>query len=196
MTEDIQRKSRKGAEYVIFSFENALKAINDAHGWEVARDYLAKAYEVIQHENGRQAKALYGLWKGEQENSYLLSVEAYAKCIKHIAFKGLVQREECVLVIGPEWDARGRSRARLYKPLGDPLPDGDLGFIGDAPENFARLQDGFTYDPSQNKYFICLSGDDWRHYEILKSEVGDVASLGKDWRQYRRGVAKAGALVG
>lgn len=70
---------------------------------------------------------------------------------------GWITNQESVLVLGKH-DARDRRQATLTFP--DGRNDVDLGWFGSIRQEDLGDRD-FTYNPAQNKFYTCMSRDEW-----------------------------------
>lgn len=112
--------------------------------------YREAAFRAWALENGIGFKSLKGCYKGQQENSFIINEENLGRCYRWFS------REESILFIGPMYrNGRlyGNREAHLYY-----LKTGereDLGLFQWVPRSEALKEDAWTYDPTQDLYFIC-----------------------------------------
>lgn len=181
----VQSKSEPQSEFVIFSFENTLKAYTGNN-----REALKHSYETLLATfNSGEIHYVNGAYKNETETSYILPLRKFKKaCATSSLFLSLVANEETVLHLTGEMDARSRRRAFL-QPVAqliadnDETPTADLGYFGEVPEWFARLQ--AAWSERNGVYFTTLSADHWRKYEELKNNAPEVLKK-PNWFAYRK----------
>lgn len=96
-------------------------------------------------------KKLKGSYKGELEDSFIVNEKVFmlGKFPHH-----LIQKQESVLHLGVA-DARDKRPATLlYNDLIGDAKVEKLGLFHSVPEEQAKEQDAWTYDPLQDQYFI------------------------------------------
>lgn len=104
------------------------------------------AFARFAKSHGIPYKALKGSYKGVEENSFISNSDHWPE------IKGWVWGEESVLLLGPanEYGA-GRSASLLFAATGEMQP---LGTFKQVPEEYALRQEAWTFDPTQNAYFV------------------------------------------
>lgn len=110
-------------------------------------------------------KELDGCYKGIKEKSIIMSLEHYP-IIKDMLKE--VYNQESVLIL--ETHKHG-----LYKASVEYLADNmvvSIGFLRSAPEHVALLQDAWSYDATQDKYFIVTDSDTTKLNEVEKLYAG------------------------
>ena len=96
-------------------------------------------------------KVLEGKYKGVKETSYIIKFQL------GVSVTELMPEQESVLVLSPVQDNGLRKALLHYK-------DRDIGTNGIVPigdftpvsQEIAEAQDNYTYDPTQNQYFVAM----------------------------------------
>ena len=132
-THDTILSDPKGQQYTIFAAD-----VFD----QMARDYM--------HQAGVSFKELRGVYtmqsNGERvdETSFIINTKDLGK----VSF--LIRDQEFILELGRErWD-NTRSAALIFTNGGFK----DLGVFRSVSEEYAKIQDNYTYDPSTDTYFV------------------------------------------
>lgn len=100
--------------------------------------------------NGIGFKSLHGCYKGQQEASFIINMRDSARCFAWYS------KEESVLLLGPsyrEGSSHGNREAHLYYLSTGHLED--LGLYQWVPRDEGLREDAWTYDPTQDEYFVC-----------------------------------------
>ncbi len=109
-----------------------------------ASDYdLPSTIEFLQSKN-INFKQLKGKYKGLEEDSFIVN-----KDVEKL-LKSIIKNQESILELSEE-RYNGTRFATLEITRGERVP---LGYFTEAQEGDAKKQDGYTYDPTSNTYFI------------------------------------------
>lgn len=91
-------------------------------------------------------KKLHGKYNGKEETSYITNL---AKG-RDLVLTSVLDRQESVLVLG-EVDTSGFRKAYLHTPDTSVY---DIGYFKPVTKDYAEQQNGYTYDPTQDQYFV------------------------------------------
>lgn len=97
---------------------------------------------------GIRYKVLLGSYKGVLEVSFLVTDADFEKVLS----LGLVDSQESVLILHPASTPSEREAEILF--LNNDNGSTMIGFFKAAPEHVAIAQDGYTYDPANQQYYI------------------------------------------
>lgn len=100
-------------------------------------------------------KAVQGMYKGTKKESFAIDLKhknaAIELCYKY--------NQESYLVVDKDFRAK-----LVYLPLTPYTKDSltrteDLGYFREVSEDFAKKQDGYSYDEETGKYFTCIKDE-------------------------------------
>ena len=136
--------SSNNAGYVIFSVMLGNDTMVDMLAHEAARDYLIN--------KGISLKELEGSYKGNKELSFIVSqdhmedVQALAK----------YHNQESIMLLKSHKHGLYKASLHYLKEL---LHE-DIGYLRQVTKEIALQQDCYSYDKTQDAYFICTESDD------------------------------------
>jgi hypothetical protein len=126
------RSSAQGSErYVIFCVGLDQRIVMAFRAWARAR--------------GLKFKSLNGCYKGQTEDSFIINAKDFRKVAVW------TQNQESILLLGPCNARDQRPAMLLYQDGGQEF----LGWLRSVPANQALSSDAWTYDPTQDAYFVC-----------------------------------------
>lgn len=123
-------------QYVIFSLDPSAR-LSDLYGWI-------------------GFKGLRGSWQGIEEASFIVNARDWPK-VRDFALK-----QDCVLHLGPAYEpahgpykgyVRCARKATLFSQNGGQEV---IGRFVPCSEGYARKQEGWTYDPTENQYYVVV----------------------------------------
>ena len=125
--------------------------------------YREAAFTTWANATGLRFKSLLGSYKGQQERSFLVSLEDF---YEHIERSEWIKDQESVLILEPRRKPDGTVLKTHNAPIDaflyytDGRPDGDiwepLGEFIETHQARAQQQEGWTYDPMFGTWFIVI----------------------------------------
>lgn len=141
--QSLNETNRINARFAIFSAESD-------HSEDRARDHDA---QQILDRNNAQYKRVQGVYDGAPENAFLVRVndpEHGAMDFHNIVLMARTYEQESILLLGELYN--GFRQAYLY--FVDPRTFEHIGRFRAVSESYAKACDAYTYDPSQDQYFV------------------------------------------
>lgn len=134
--QDLSTIVNKNAMYVVFS-----------------SDYPSAVIALLQN-NKINFTELTGMYKGEEEESFLVPLDDFGTVIE----SGLLDGQESILVLGHKTSQGFRKASIVYHP-GDEPPV-EAGYLVPATRDEAMVEDGWTYDPLYRQYYVLREAKD------------------------------------
>jgi hypothetical protein len=157
MTHTLDQQAAKTSSYLIESGIHSHSSHDN--GYIIFSVFQYKEMDIINHnrvvqvltDNNISFKQLEGMLEGKWEMSILIErthqTLAEALCWEH--------KQECYLMITQH--KHGVRKATMCYPEGTRK---DIGYFMSVPEELATQQDGWTYSPSDDKYWAITPTDD------------------------------------
>ena len=97
-------------------------------------------------------KELTGMYKGEEEESFLVAMDDFGTVIE----SGLLDGQESILVLGAQTMRGGYRKASIVYHPGD-KPPVEAGYLVPVDREEAIAGDGWTYDPLERQFYVLKS---------------------------------------
>lgn len=103
---------------------------------------------IVEKDLKRFIKSLIGCYKGAEEPRFCMDIDMFNE---HVKPSGFVTGQESYLTV-----TRCAQHYTTLVYFDEDMPDEGLGRMVEVSEQRAKMEDAWSYDPTQDMYFICV----------------------------------------